>query len=361
MPHALDVERLRERVQAVIDTHLTAQRQALAPVGDATAPLLDAAGELLGGGKRLRAAFFYWGYRAAGGDDSDALVRAATSMEMFQAAALIHDDVMDDSDTRRGRPAVHRRLAALHAEQGWAGDPDRFGLAGAVLTGDLCLTWTDELYATSGLPAGQLEQGRPVFDLMRSQLMGGQFLDVLESALGWDGASTQERVERARHVARVKSARYTVEHPLLIGAACAGAGPALQRSLSAYGLSLGEAFQQRDDVLGVYGDPQTTGKPAGDDLREGKRTVLVAYTLDRLGPQEGRRFEDGLGRADLPASELDWMRRRMDEVGAVAEVERLVAGLAATSGEALRAAPDVAEPARGVLHELIGIATDRTA
>src|SRR6478609_9235976 len=250
----LDAGDLRARVQAAVDAEISTQAAVLAEIGDDLTPLVSAVSALLRGGKRLRAAFLYWGYRAGGGPDSDALVRAATSMEFFQAAALMHDDVMDDSDTRRGLPAAHRRLATEHTEHGWTGDGDRFGVAGAILAGDLCLTWTDELFATSGLPAVELDRARPVFDRMRTQLMGGQFLDVLESARGWDSLTTAERVERARRVIRYKSAKYTVEHPLLIGATAAGAGEADLAALSAYGLALGEAFQLRDDVLGVFGD-----------------------------------------------------------------------------------------------------------
>ncbi|AKU17131.1 polyprenyl synthetase family protein [Luteipulveratus mongoliensis] len=361
MPSPLDVDSLRPRVQAAVDTQLKAQQQVLAPVGPATDHLLAAAIDLLSGGKRLRAAFFYWGYRAVGGPDSEALVRAAAAMEMFQAAALIHDDVMDDSDTRRGRPAVHRRMAMLHEERGWQGSADRFGAAGAILAGDLCLTWTDEMYATSGLPAHELARGRSTFDSMRIQLMGGQFLDVLEAALGWDGATTQERIERARHVARVKSARYTVEQPLLIGALCAGAEDDVVAALSDYGVALGEAFQLRDDLLGVFGDPEATGKPAGDDLREGKRTVLIAYALDGLSPADTDRFEDAFGQPDLSDQDIIWLRETIVAQGAVDQVEELITDLADSAREALSRAPGLDPHARAVLQDLVEISTARSS
>jgi len=169
----LDAGDLRARVQAAVDAEISTQAAVLAEIGDDLTPLVSAVSALLRGGKRLRAAFLYWGYRAGGGPDSDALVRAAAAMEFFQAAALMHDDVMDDSDTRRGLPAAHRRLADEHAERGGTGSGDRFGVAGATLAGDLCLTWTDELFATSGLPQHELDRARPVFDRMRTQLMGG--------------------------------------------------------------------------------------------------------------------------------------------------------------------------------------------
>ena len=207
MPSPLDQADLRQRVQACIDGELVHQREVLAEIGPDVDDLLDAIGLLLTGGKRLRAAFLYWGHRAAGRPDSDAAVRLATSMEFFQGAALIHDDVMDDSDTRRGMPAAHRALASHHTGRGWAGDADRFGMAGAILAGNLCLNWTEELYATSGLAAEDLTRARGLFDRMRTQLMAGQFLDVVESVRPWAGLDDSERVARASRGIRYKSAK----------------------------------------------------------------------------------------------------------------------------------------------------------
>ena len=155
MPSPLDTADLRHRVQGCLDAELATQTTVLAELGPDVDELITSIAALLRGGKRLRAAFLYWGHRAAGRPDSDALVRLASSMELFQAAALIHDDVMDDSDTRRGMPAAHRAFASAHTARGWDGDGDRFGLAGAVLAGNLCLTWTDEVYATCGLSRGR--------------------------------------------------------------------------------------------------------------------------------------------------------------------------------------------------------------
>lgn len=332
MPEPLGASRLRERIQHTLDLEVDHQRQVLQPLGRETWIMIDAIATLLSGGKRVRAAFFYWGHRAAGGADSDALVRAATSMELFQAAALLHDDVMDASDTRRGMPAAHRAMAALHRERGLAGDADRFGEAGAILAGDLCLTWADEVYATSGLPAEQVIRGRATFDRMRTQLMGGQFLDVLEAAADWQGLSTDERIERALHVIRYKSAKYTMQHPLLIGATSAGADESTLAALSEYGLALGEAYQLRDDLLGVFGDPAQTGKPAGDDLREGKRTVIIAHLLDGLERRADRAkvrafFDERFGHADLDDAEIERLRTLVLETGAVDAVEaRISAG-----------------------------------
>jgi geranylgeranyl diphosphate synthase type I len=282
-------------------------------------------------------------------------------MELFQAAALIHDDVMDDSDTRRGMPAAHRALATRHTDRGWAGDEERFGLAGAVLAGNLCLTWTDSVYATCGLPEADLERGRPVFDRMRTQLMAGQFLDVVESMRPWEGLADEQRVERADRVIRFKSAKYTVEHPLLIGATTGGLDDAGLRALSRYGLDLGRAFQLRDDLLGVFGDPGETGKPAGDDLREGKRTVLLAHALAGTDDSGRARVEALLGRPDLDAGQVDELRGVIEGSGAVARLEGEIDRLASTARAALDGVASVDDGAREALLDLVAIATARTS
>src|SRR6476469_6668843 len=323
-----DVDVLRRRVQHAIDGQIAGATQSLAAIGEETAPLVSAVSGLLTGGKGLRAGFLYGGYRAAGGPDSDELVRLAASMEFFQAAALLHDDVMDRSDTRRGMPSAHRAVASLHQQRGWAGDADRFGEGTAILAGDLCLTWCDEMYATCGLPGEQLTRGRQLFDTMRTQLMGGQFLDLLESARGWDGLDLEARVASARQVIRFKSAKYTIEHPLLISALVGGAPDGALAPLSDYGLALGEAFQLRDDLLGVFGDPEATGKPAGDDLREGKRTVLIALALDAAGPEDRALVESLLGEEHLDIAGVEAIRRVLLRTGAVERVEELIATLA---------------------------------
>ena len=360
MRNPLDAAGLRARVQECVDAELTAQSRVLAEVGPDAQELLTAVRSLLSGGKRLRAAFLYWGYRAAGQPDSPALIRLATAMEFFQAAALIHDDVMDDSDTRRGQPAAHRALAARHADEAWSGDADRFGIAGAILAGNLCLNWTEELFSTSGLPAEHLARGRAVFDRMRTQLMGGQFLDVVESVRSWEGLSTAERIERASRVIRYKSAKYTIEHPLLIGATAGGASEDDLAALSRYGLDLGQAFQLRDDLLGVFGDPVSTGKPAGDDLREGKRTVLIAHTLEGADERGRHVVEAGLGRPDLDAEGVEQIREVIVASGAVDAVEAEIARLADTARLALKSTSGLADEPLDVLDQLIDFSTARS-
>ena len=357
-----DLDVLRRRVQQAIDGQIAGATQSLAVIGDETAPLVSAVSGLLSGGKGLRAGFLYWGYRAAGGADSDALVRLAASMEFFQGAALLHDDVMDRSDTRRGMPSAHRAVAALHRARGWAGDADRFGEGTAILAGDLCLTWCDELYATCGLPAEELARGRRLFDTMRTQLMGGQFLDLLESARGWDGLDLDTRIASARKVIRFKSAKYTIEHPLLIGARVGGTPEDSLAPLSDYGLALGEAFQLRDDLLGVFGDPEATGKPAGDDLREGKRTVLVAHALDAASHADRETVEGLLGRDDLDLAGVEAIRGVLVDTGAVERVEGLIGDLADDARKAVGRARESGAydaSALDVLEALVAVSTAR--
>jgi geranylgeranyl diphosphate synthase, type I len=349
----LDSADLRQRVQKALDAFVAAQLPLLDGISEELSPLTDALTDLIAGGKRLRPAFCYWGYRGAGGADDDAIVAAAASLELFQACALIHDDVMDGSDTRRGQPAVHRRFASLHRTEGWVGDPEAFGTGAAVLLGDLCLSWSDEMLRCSGLPDERLTAGCRVFDEMRTELMGGQYLDLLEQARG--GGS----VERALRVARYKSAKYTIEKPLHLGAALAGADAEVVTGYSGYGLPLGEAFQLRDDVLGVFGDPAVTGKPAGDDLREGKRTALVAMALEQASPAQAAVVRRHLGDPHLTPEGVAALRTVLEETGALRRVEALIDELLDDSLAALRAAP-VDEAARTALAELASAATSRT-
>jgi geranylgeranyl diphosphate synthase type I len=280
-------------------------------------------------------------------------------MELFQASALLHDDVMDNSDLRRGRPTAHRAFAAEHERQGWNGDPERFGHAAAILAGDLCLNWTDEVFTTSGLPPEALRRARPQFDRMRTQLMGGQYLDVLEGARGWADLGYADRVERSRVVIRYKSAQYSVGHPLLIGAAAAGAEGSTVAALTTYGLELGEAFQLRDDVLGVFGDPQHTGKPAGDDLREGKHTALVAHALELADPEGAELVSASLGDPDLDDATVAECRRVLVDSGALAATERMIESGASAARAALDAAPDLTAVGREALDALVTTCTER--
>jgi geranylgeranyl diphosphate synthase type I len=358
--HEAEQSRYREALAASLEAFLDEQRQAMAGVSGDVAPLMDAISGLVAGGKRLRALLSYWGWRGAGGAElAPEPVRAGAALELFQAAALIHDDIIDRSDTRRGAPSVHRRFANLHGASGWSLDGERFGQAAAILTGDLCLSFSEEAFTAVGPAAGSGTSARRLFNAMRAEVMAGQYLDVLEEVAG-PSRSREDAVRRARTVIRYKSAKYSTEHPLGIGGALAGADEALLRGYSAFSLPLGEAFQLRDDVLGVFGDPLATGKPAGDDLREGKRTVLVALALDAADGAARDALERGLGDPELGLGDVDRLREIIAATGALESTERLIDELAERAFAALDGlALDTV--VRGALEALGRAAVRRTA
>lgn len=354
MAHPLDQADLRARVDRALATFLADQGRTLALLGDELTPVVNTAHSfLLEGGKRLRPAFAYWGYRGAGGEDNEETLTAVASLELLHACALIHDDLMDGSDTRRGLPSVHRLFAGMHREEEWVGDPEAFGLSSAILLGDLCLVWADQMFHRSGISTESMTAAQSLHDEMRVELMAGQYLDVLEQSL-----ATQS-VERSMRVARYKSGKYTVERPLHFGAKLAGASAPILTAFSDYGLPLGEAFQLRDDILGVFGDPSETGKPAGDDLREGKRTVLIAATLDRADNVQTHQIRRLLGDPGLDTNGVETLREIILQTGALAFVEELIDSLMRQSLDALRVAP-VDDEAKHVLHDLAIAATRRT-
>lgn len=326
-------------VAGKLNDFLTSRQNIMSTISQDIDPLMGSIANLVTGGKRLRALMCYWGWRGAGGDASASeVVTAGSALELFQAAALIHDDIIDRSDTRRGGPSVHRRFSQLHADQGWSLDSERFGHAAAILTGDLCLSFSEESFTDIGERAASGSQARLIFNLMRAEVMAGQYLDILEEVAGpvRDRAGA---VTRAQSIIRFKSAKYSTEHPLALGGALAGASEELLRGYSAFALPLGEAFQLRDDVLGVFGDPVTTGKPAGDDLKEGKRTVLVAFALDLATPQESAFIDSRLGRPDLTDEDVAEIRRIIIDCGALQATEVLIDEFGAAAYAALDLLP----------------------
>jgi len=348
-----DVDGFRARVQATLTAALDDQAERLAPLGPDAERLLSAARTSVAGGKMFRASFCWWGHHAvAAPADEPALLRACAALELLHASALVHDDLMDASDTRRGNPATHRAFEAEHDRAGWRGPAQQYGAAGAILLGDLLLSWSEELLRRCGLPLPAVAPALEVFDLCRSEVITGQFLDVSAQARG------HADVETAMTVLRYKSAKYSIERPLQVGAALAGASGTTLAELGAFGLPLGEAFQLRDDLLGVYGDPEATGKPAGDDLVEGKRTVLVALALDAAPPAEARELDAALGTPLTPA-QVQRLRQIIDDSGAHAQVETVIDQLAGHALTALDHA-DVDHDAREVLRGLAHAVTRRT-
>ncbi|WLS46798.1 polyprenyl synthetase family protein [Micromonospora profundi] len=345
---------LSTAVNDTLTTFLTAEVESLAQIDAAIGEFAAAARDaVLVGGKRLRSTFAYWGWRgASGGSESlPPVLPALAALELLHTFALVHDDVMDDSATRRGRPTAHVALAAQHVAAGHRGDPDRYGEAAAVLIGDLCMVWADRLLAHTAVPPARLLEVRRCYDQMRVETIAGQYLDVLgeNDAANWS-------VDRALRVARYKTASYTVQRPLLLGTALAGVSTdaPLVAAYTRYGLAVGEAFQLRDDLLGVYGDPATTGKPAGDDLRTGKPTTLLMLARQLATPAQRR----ALDRADT--GPVDHLAELVADTGAVARVERMIAERVGDALAALDAAP-VDRTARTALTGLATAATDRRA
>jgi geranylgeranyl diphosphate synthase, type I len=311
----------------------------------------------LAGGKRLRPVLCVLGHMAAAGVLDEPVAMVGASLEMFHAFALIHDDVMDGADTRRGAPSVHRALAAHYRSlAARRADVQRrtaagsMGVSGAILLGDLALAWSDAMLNDAGLTGAQSAAVRAIVDRMRVEVLYGQWLDVHTLM------RPQSDIAAPLSVARYKTAKYTFERPLHIGAVLADVGPGLLEVLSRYALPLGEAFQLRDDLLGVYGDPAVTGKPVGDDLRAGRRTVLLATAFARADPVQRRALNGVVGDARLDASGLARARALFTDTGAAAEIERMISDRRA---RALAAARDAAIPPP-IAQALVGIAHSAT-
>jgi geranylgeranyl diphosphate synthase type I len=351
-------EQVRETLSAYLQTRLAECRSLDPAIGDAGDEI---ARFVLGSGKRLRPAFAWWGWRAAGGAahgaDAEAMLRAASALELLHASALMHDDLIDESDTRRGEPAVHRSFAALHGREGWHGDPALFGMAAAILLGDLALAWSDDMFHGAGLAPAALARALRPWQAMRTEVLAGQYLDVLG----------QVRCDSTRRAAlrinALKSASYTVQRPLELGAEIAGADDPTLAALKGFGSDIGIAFQLRDDVLGVFGDPEVTGKPAGDDLREGKRTLLVAEAFDAARRRGDLAATDlltsVLGDRSLQRDQVDKARQTMMRLGAVDAIEEHIAALTSNALAALTDAT-LAEPAVTHLRELAVTVSQRS-
>lgn len=312
---------------------------------DLAAPFGALRDYVLAGGKRLRPSFCFWSFVGAGGDPADErIIDAGAALEMLHSAALVHDDIIDGSRLRHGADTVHVRFDGLHRRLGWSGDPAAFGQAAAIIIGDLALVYSSRLIGAAS-PAAL-----GVFEEMRLEVNVGQYLDVLGAALGVSG-DPMASAERARRICRYKTAKYTIERPLHLGAALAGEEQLrrLAAPLSKLGLPLGEAFQLKDDLLGVFGDPSVTGKPVGDDLREGKPTLLASLAAAQSSGADllARRF----GAADLTTGEVTAMQDAIEAGGARAAVEKEIDELLAASDAALEDL-DLTAPAVAALRQI---------
>ncbi|MFB7917122.1 polyprenyl synthetase family protein [Streptomyces sp. NPDC056061] len=350
---SLDLAAVRQAVDSTLTRFLSAKAES---TDSAELP------ELIGilsrfvtaGGKRLRPLLCMCGwYAAGGGPEAGVALHAAASLELFHAFALIHDDVMDGSDTRRGHPTAHRALEAVRAG-GDGASTEWFGVSGAILLGDLALVWSDELLTGATMSARQHRALRPVLDAMRSEVMLGQYLDLLAT-----GRVTGD-LEEAMDVVRYKTAKYTIERPLHVGAVLADGSAADLEACSAYALPVGEAFQLRDDLLGVFGDPRVTGKSDLDDLREGKRTPLVALAVQRADESQLSVLRSLLGRQDLDAEGAAAVRRILEATGARRRVEDMIAD---RHGQALHALDRAGFPpaVTAALREIARAATKRSS
>ncbi|MCP2267534.1 geranylgeranyl diphosphate synthase, type I [Actinokineospora diospyrosa] len=354
---------LAVHVERALSDYLAGRHAGMAEMAPSFGSAVESlASFVLGGGKRIRPTFAWWGWRGAGGAgsgaDAEAVLRAVSALELIQACALVHDDLMDDSAVRRGKPTVHVEFAARHRERGWLGTSERFGAAAAILLGDLALAWADDMYVSAALPPARRAAALVPWQAMRAEMLAGQYLDVLTQARG------DESAEAALSVARMKTAAYTVERPLHMGAALAGADERVTGALRAFGADIGVAFQLRDDLLGMYGDTDVTGKPAGDDLREGKRTLLMSVGLRRADAAEragdAAVLRSALGDENLDSATVERVRALLVDVGAVAEVEGRIGELTDSAMLALTGV-ELAEPAGEVLAGLAVSATKRAS
>ncbi|MFJ9432672.1 polyprenyl synthetase family protein [Streptomyces sp. NPDC101490] len=336
------------RVDEVLHRFVAEEADRLAAVDPALEPVAEQVEAAVSVGKRLRAAFCYWGWRAARQPESDALLRAAASMELVHAAAVVHDDLIDDSPLRHGRPTAHVALAGAVRHHPRAAGAAR---SLAMLVGDLLMSLAGQLFATSGLPAAYLGRARPLWAALARDLVAGECLEILHTGTAPDTAASLK-------VIRYKTAKYTVEQPLLIGGALAGADERLREGYTAYGLPLGEAFQLRDDLLGLFGDPLRTGKSDSDDVRGQRPTALLAETWRLADAGERERLRALLGRPDLDREGLEAVREVMRGLRTPERVEGMIAARVEEALGALHGL-DVSAPAASALTSLAHSATVR--
>lgn len=315
---------------------------------DATAEILV---DFVSGGKCLRSTFLYLGW-LCGAPASAAALRAAASLELMHAFALLQDDVMDSSPQRRGRPAAHLRFAQWHRDRGLSGSSQRFGESSAVLLGDLCLIWAEQMLRESGIAPDRLAGVWARYDAMRTELAVGQFADLTSDV------RNMPELETVLDVARRKSGNYTVRRPLEIGAALAGCDDATLTRLGRYGAAVGEAFQLRDDVLGVFGSPAATGKPCGGDLLEHKATSVVVAAHQLADPATRRELTALIERDTLDDEAINRWQALIVATGAVQLIEEMIGDRVAAARDLVN---DLAidEPVRAALGAMAAACTDR--
>jgi geranylgeranyl diphosphate synthase, type I len=345
----------REKLDRALAGWLEAKRgEAVAAGSPETLELIDGVGQLATqGGKRLRPALVYYTYRACGGETDGDVLPLALATELLHTYLLIHDDIMDHAEVRRGLPAAHVRFREAHREHGLHGDAADFGRSVAILLGDLAQSWAVEL--ASSVSAGRGPASRELarcFSAMCQEVIGGQYLELL---VAQRRAATEEELLR---VLRLKSGRYTAERPIQLGALLAGASPETLAGLSRYGAVLGEAFQLQDDLLGMFGDPETVGKPVDADLKEGKLTFLIHHAVSRATPEQRRVLDAALGNPDATSEQSAAALRVIAETGARDAVSAMIDERLRAARSAL-AALDLRPGGRLFLAGLIGYLRER--
>ncbi len=321
--------RLRHRVDTALEVALDAALPGIEELHPSMAPLTAELRAFMAGGKRIRPALLLLGFEAAGGRQLHAVEGPALALELLHTCALLHDDVIDQAPTRRGRASVHTAFATHHRTEHWSGDPAAYGRAVAILLGDLAFVQADALFLSGQVPDQVLLAAFQRFTVLREEVMVGQALDLHAAT-----ARTTDR-ELSLQIATLKSGRYSVARPLELGAILAGADAELVAGLHAFGDPLGRAFQLADDLLGVFGDADTTGKSVSSDLAEGKRTLLIAEAAERLDPGDRRRLEAALGQAELDAATTQRIRELLERSGARAATEQEIERSVATARAAL--------------------------
>lgn len=307
---------VREAVLAAVAEFLDS-RCAQALPGSRVDIAEDVLRTLLADGKCLRSTFLYLGW-LSGAHAESAAIRAAGSLEFLHAFALMQDDVMDGSPMRRGRASAHRAFQDWHHRRRLPGSSARFGESAAILLGDLCLVWAEQMLRESGLPEDALARAWPRYDAMRTELAVGQFADLVNDS------SVFPSLDDVLDIARRKSGNYTVRRPLEIGAALSGCDERTLTALGDYGVAVGEAFQLRDDLLGVFGHPETTGKPSGSDLASRKATTVVVAAYQLGGGSQRRHLEHLMTSTDLRDDDITRWQRLIAEIGTVEWMEELI-------------------------------------
>jgi len=344
----------RGKLDRELDAWLAAKRQAAAGSREML-ELIDGVGELVTqGGKRLRPALVYYTYRACSGPSDEEVLPVALAVELLHTYLLIHDDIMDHAEVRRGHPSAHARFRQSHQSLGFHGDPQDFGRSVAILLGDLSHTWAVELFTGVTLDAGRrARELTRCFSAMSEEVIGGQYLELLVAQ------RREAREQELLRVLRLKSGCYTAERPIQLGALLAGAEETAFDGLSSYGTAVGEAFQLQDDLLGMLGDAGTVGKPVGEDLREGKFTFLIHHALSAATPEQRRILEAALGNPELTAAEVTAAQRILEETGARRKVTEMVAERLRAARAALDRVAELTPEGRQFFEGLLGYLWER--